>query len=92
MSKYANLPGYDTSSKTVYGDNIDDNMSMPEEDRDWKGSQAMSNEFSVLKFFDKQQQKEKGRKKTRRTWKSLLVKQLRRSSAFAKVILIRSEM
>ncbi|CAG5099324.1 Oidioi.mRNA.OKI2018_I69.XSR.g16447.t1.cds [Oikopleura dioica] len=38
MSKYANLPGYDTSSKTVYGDNIDDNMSMPEEDRDWKAA------------------------------------------------------
>ncbi len=35
MSKYANLPGYDTSSKTIYGD--EDNMSMPEEDRDWKG-------------------------------------------------------
>lgn len=41
MSKYANLPGYDTSSKTIYGD--EDNMSMPEEDRDWKGAMEEEN-------------------------------------------------
>ena len=39
MSKYATLPGYDTNSKTLYGD--EEAASLPEDDRDWKGTQLI---------------------------------------------------
>lgn len=46
MSKYRNLPGYDTTAKTFYGD--DDAISMPEEDRDWKGAAQEEENVEII--------------------------------------------
>ena len=34
--KYENLPGYDITSPTIYGDTEDTTANLPESDQDWK--------------------------------------------------------
>jgi len=48
MGKFADMPGYDTNSPTVYGDTDEKMASLPESDQAWKGQQEDEENVEII--------------------------------------------
>jgi len=47
-SKFADMPGYDITSPTMYGDSGDKMESLPESDQDWKGQRDDDEKVEII--------------------------------------------